>query len=461
MIKYIGLVLVGAMVAFGAGCGDDSNGTGGTGGTAGMGGTGGTGGGGVVNPIECDSPDDPVDLEGSYTENRTMLSTCTYRLVTETFIESGTMFIQPGTTIIGNTEGAFIVTTGGRVVAEGTADAPIVFTSSAPVGERSPGDWGGFVMLGTARINSSRGGAACDGEAGNCQANIEGLSTGEARGLYGGNDDAHDCGSLRYVRVEFAGRVVGANNELNSVTVAGCGTETTLSFVQAHRGLDDAFEFFGGKPVSDHLLATGMGDDGLDWDNGYTGTVDQVIVHGFAPATDDPRGFETDNDENNNDALPRSAPIINYGTVVNTAEASDRGIVNRRGTWGQQSDLIVVGWPNAGYDMRDSGWAEEGGWPTGIFVRDSCFFDNNPNYPVDFNDPENCDPQTDCFPEDTALPEADLGNLEVDPGIGDISAAETGVGTPDYTITNTAQCTGGTGPDNENWVEGWAAFPAD
>src|SRR5437588_594351 len=81
-----------------------------------------------------------------------------------------------------------------------------------------------------------------------------------------GTDDTYDCGTLKYVRVEFAGRPLSANNELNGITLNACGSATTIDFVQVHRGVDDGIELFGGTVNLKHLVITGSDDDGLDWD---------------------------------------------------------------------------------------------------------------------------------------------------------------------------------------------------
>ncbi len=452
MRAYSTLILATLLTAFGIGCGDSSGGTGGTGG-----GTGGTGG------------DNVVSLPAEITKDTTLSADTIWRLEETVYVTDGTLTIEPGTLIIGDAEAGLVITTGAKINAVGTQEAPIVFTSSAAEGDRRAQDWGGVVLLGKARINSSAGGAACDGEAGECVAGIEGLPQTEDRGQYGGNDDTHDCGKLKYARIEFAGYTFGEDNELNSLTVGGCGSQTELSYIQAHRGSDDGVEFFGGTVNADHLLITGPGDDGLDWDQGYTGTVENVIVHHFNPSSDDPRGFEGDNNGGNNDLLPRSAPTINYGTLIGSAQ-TDRGIVNRRGTLAAQSGLIVTEFAKAGIDIRDTSWDIADGWGSGLLIEDSCFFNNSPNVPtddcsdanednwVDCNDCLNAG--ADCFEESTVIPLMTGMGMDVDPQLGDVSPAASGVGTPDYSAANEA-CAGAFAPEGTDWTEDWAAFPAN
>jgi hypothetical protein len=258
--------------------------------------------------------------------------------------------------------------------------------------------------------------------------------------------------------------VFGDDNELNGLTVGGCGSDTTLEYIQVHRGLDDGVEFFGGTASIDHVLISGPGDDGLDWDQGYRGTVDNFIVHHFTSTSSSPNGIEADNfGDGDNNVEPRSAPDITNGTVIGDDRAEGSGVVTRVGTWGVLDGLVVVGFGGAGYDMRNGAWSVDGGWPTGLVVENSCFDDNGVNYPDDDNDPkdESAPAMTaDLFDEPTLLADAMRSNLEGDPGLGDFSTAATGGDpAPDYSLTND-DCLGAFGgPSGMDWTTGWTAFP--
>lgn len=468
MKRYLGLVLVGVTIAFGTGCGD---GTGGTGGTGGSGGTGGTdfscGSGVSTNPcqdaggsgtVEINAPGRCVEI----TEDTLLEAACTYVLTKETYVVGARLEIEAGTTIQGDSGSALVVTTTGSINAVGTETAPIVFTSSNPSGEAAPGDWGGVVLLGLGRL--SWGDTPCNGEAGECVGSIEGIAPEDPKGAFGGNDDTHDCGTLNYVRIEYAGFQFGADNELNGLTVGGCGDRTDLSYVQIHRGLDDGVEFFGGTAPIDHLIVTGPGDDGLDWDQGWRGSADNVIVHHFSSTTSSPNGIEADNyGSGDNNVEPRSAPQITNATIIGDGRPEGSGVVTRVGTWGILDGLVVVGFGGAGYDMRNGAWSVAGGWPDGIVVDNSCFFDNGENYPVDDNDPKDPSAATstaDFFDEPTLLADAARNNTEGDPGIGDASGACTGTSSPDYSLTNAACLGAFGGPGGTDWTDGWTAFPA-
>jgi len=437
MKKYIGLALMGAMVALGAGCGSTDSGPGGSGGS------GGTGGG---SGSLCGTAGDTVTLPTEIGGDVTLTADCTYRVSQTVYVTGGTTTIEAGTTLIGDQAAGFVITRNGRIDAQVTSGAPIVFTSSAPVGARQAGDWGGVVLLGYAPL--SWGDSACGSDTGvTCEGSVEGIDPGEDRGKYGGDDPAHDCGTLRYVRVEFAGFTFGEDNELNSLTVGGCGTGTTLEYIQTHQGEDDGVEFFGGTAAISKFVVSGTGDDGLDWDQGWRGSAMNFIVDHNAPRSDDPRGIEGDNFGDNQNVEPRSNPTVGYGTLLGSP-GTESGVVLRRGTLGVLSGLIVADWNGPGVDLRDESW--DPAWPTELAVEDTCFWNNNPNYPVDDNDDNGSGV---FFDEPDELIDG-LGNTEdQDPMIVDRAAN-------DYSAAN-ANCMGAFAPDGTDWTTGWTAYPTN
>ncbi|HAJ43650.1 MAG TPA: hypothetical protein DCM00_13520, partial [Alcanivorax sp.] len=190
---------------------------------------------------------------------------------------------------------ALVITRGASLHAAGNADMPIVFTSGQPQGTRAPGDWGGVVLLGSAPVNQA-------------DAHIEGVPANDTRGSFGGDDADGSCGVLEYARIEFAGFEVYANNELNGLTMGGCGSGTIIRHVQVHRSLDDGVEMFGGTADLRHVLITGAGDDSLDWDWGWRGRVQFLIAQQHPNSGDN--AFEADNNGNQHDAEPMSEPVM-------------------------------------------------------------------------------------------------------------------------------------------------------
>ena len=152
-------------------------------------------------------------------------------------------------------DNAFVVLKGGKLIINGTADAPVVFTEASQV----PGSWGGIIMYGDAPINAIGGLPTSQSEDGNNQS-------------YGGANAAHNGGSLKYVRVEYAGaKLADGTKENNAFTFYSVGSGTTLDHLVAYKGADDGYEFFGGTVSATNLISYGNYDDAFDWQDGWQG----------------------------------------------------------------------------------------------------------------------------------------------------------------------------------------------
>jgi hypothetical protein len=267
---------------------------------------------------------------------------------------------QPGTT----PPSALIITVNGKINASGTKSRPIIMTSSLPFGQRSRGDWGGLVMLGKAPINV---GGNIPGGTGICPAEgcknppgtfyIEGL-VGNADSVYGGTDPNHNCGTLRYVRVEFAGTILSPNNELNSFTWGGCGKQTVAEHLQAIYGKDDSFEWFGGTMDAKWLVGGLGADDFTDFQLGWTGRVQFGLMY-QSPDSPGNRGIEGDNSEYDQAGLPYSNPTfynVSYFGSGNPGfdEANAPGIFLRRGSRGSFNNLVVSNFYSPCLDINDA-----------------------------------------------------------------------------------------------------------
>ncbi len=242
---------------------------------------------------------DPVNLlEGTLT-TQTLDAAKQYLLKGQVFIPTGVILTVPaGTVIKGDkaTKATLIVSPGGKLMAEGTASSPIVFTSAQGVGERDRGDWGGIVILGNAFVNQTAKPA------------IEGITPTQtygsvaADGATPATNATENSGSLKYVRIEYAGIELTPNNETNSLTMGGVGNGTTIDYVQVSFGGDDGFEWFGGTVNAKHLVSHSTWDDDFDTDFGWGGNVQYglVVRNTFFADQSGSNAFESDNQGNGN-----------------------------------------------------------------------------------------------------------------------------------------------------------------
>jgi hypothetical protein len=448
-MKQLRLIhLLVAMAAF-AGCGDDGENNGGPDGST-----------------ACEDGADGVVAETDTTITVSGQITCPVTWTAEKDIlldglvfvyEGGELTIEPGTTIYGlttSTSGlpsALIVSRKGIIDAQGTAQAPIVFTSSNPPGERASSDWGGVVLLGRATTNKGRNDESDD----YLIKNIEGIDPDDDRGIYGGDDETHDCGTLRYVRIEFASAELSPDNELNGLTLAGCGTQTTLEYIQVHRADDDAIEFFGGSASISHAVMSGHADDGLDWDESWNGSADHLIVHKFLAIGDN--GIEADNNGGSHDAQPRSNPNIEHMTLI--GQGDSRAMLLRVGTAGRLSHFLVAGF-DINAEIRDEATANLWGSPDGngdeLVIRNSFFHQDgtfNTNV-VGFD--LAAEIIVEALNNVTDSTVSVTSDSSTSPNYAPNGAVDTGVNS-----SLGASYAGAIDPAGTDWTAGWTAFPAD
>jgi hypothetical protein len=274
-------------------------------------------------PVNVPGIDKPVIVvTGEITGDETWTNTSYYVLRGAVFVRNGaTLNIQAGTRVIGESGsvGTLIVQRGGRLNAIGTAAQPIVFTSDQPVGSRARGDWGGLIINGRAPVNIPGG---------------EGVGEADT-GVYGGDDPNDNSGSLRYVRLEFAGVEFSPDNELNGIAFQGVGRGGTYDHLQVHMNRDDAFEWFGGTADIKYAVASNAADDSFDWTQGWTGRAQFLAVH--QRGDDGDWGIEADNNEANHNFLPRAHPQIYNMTICGDPDTNEgaeafRAVLFRRGT---------------------------------------------------------------------------------------------------------------------------------
>jgi hypothetical protein len=287
-------------------------------------------------------------LSGTITEDLTLTAEFDWLLRGGVFIgddETETVLtIEAGTTIYGesSTDGMLVIRRGSKIMAEGTADAPIVMTSSKTPGSRARGDWGGLIINGHGLLNAC--GELDAGEI--CEAFGEG-----GTGFYGGDDNADNSGVLRYVRVEFAGTLLSPDNELNGIAFQAVGSGTTIEYIQVHMNSDDGVEFYGGAAQAKYVLTTGIGDDNLDWTDGWVGKLQYFIAEQYDDNGDN--GIEADNNGDDNAAAPFSQPQVANVTLIGSpdSDSSDVGVLLREGTRGDLTNFLVTDFNDSCLDV--------------------------------------------------------------------------------------------------------------
>ena len=241
-------------------------------------------------------------LSGKINTDRTLKNGNTYKLRGIVYVVDGAkLTIEPGVIIQGekSSRGTLVITRGTQLLAAGTLDKPIIFTSDAAT--PTMGDWGGIVLLGRAKTNASYNGTAGLGE-------IEGgVNNSEGLGLYGGADDNDNSGILKYVRIEYPGYAYLPDKELNGLTMGAVGKGTTIDYVQVSNAADDSYEWFGGSVDCKHLIAYKGLDDDWDMDNGFSGRIQFGISMRDSMVADvsQSNGFEIDNDAGGSSLLPK------------------------------------------------------------------------------------------------------------------------------------------------------------
>src|SRR5665647_2298576 len=255
----------------------------------------------VVAPPPAGTTTENTILEGRITSNRTLKADYIYKLRGLVYVTNGAVLtIEPGTKIVGEKgkNGGLIITRSCKIIADGTADKPVVFTSEEANPQR--GDWAGVVLLGNAPTNSSFNGQAGIGE-------IEGgINNSDGLGLYGlgsSSNPADNSGILRYVRIEYAGYAFLPDKEINGLTFGGVGSGTIIDYVQVSYANDDSFEWFGGTVNCKHLISFRTLDDDFDTDNGFSGKIQFGISLRDSAVADISKSeaFECDNDANGSD----------------------------------------------------------------------------------------------------------------------------------------------------------------
>lgn len=290
-----------------------------------------------------------ITVSGDITSDTRWYAQAKYLLSGYVYVKNNAVLtIEPGTVIKGvsNTKATLIIERGSKIMAAGTLEKPIVFTSDKPAGQRATGDWGGLVICGKARTNKHD-----DGEG-------VGIAEGGIGSKYGGTDDNDNSGVLQFVRIEFPGIPLSstANSEINGLTLYSVGKATVMDHIQVSYSGDDSFEWFGGNVNAKYLVALGGLDDGFDTDNGFSGKIQFGLII-QDPLKSDQSGsnaFESDNDADGSLLTPVTSPVFSnvtvFGPLAVTATLPaetkhEKALHLRRGTMTSIYNSVFVGFP--------------------------------------------------------------------------------------------------------------------
>lgn len=289
---------------------------------------------------------DANDFQGTITDGEVVLNAGTvYKLTGKIQVNDGASLTIPAGTVIdgvGGTSSYIAVAQGGKIFINGTASNPVVMTSGLTT--KNAGDWGGLVICGKAPINRVTGGAST------AQSEVADLA-------YGGTISNDNSGSIRYLRIEYAGAAFNSEKEFNGVSLFGVGSGTTFEYVQAFHGSDDGFEFFGGTVNTSNLVSIGNEDDQFDWTEGWNGT--NTNWYGKVAFGKGNRGIEADNFELGYANTPIANPSITNMTLVGAGSTADSNVYTensalklRRGTKGMFTNVVLSGW-KTGFDVEN------------------------------------------------------------------------------------------------------------
>ena len=408
---------------------------------------------------------DVITVGGDIDSDVTWNSDNTYYLNSQAFVKDGvTLTIEAGTEIFGrydanysadNPAPCLVVEQGGKIMAEGTAAAPITFKSELESTDANYGNgrglWGGLIINGYVPI-ANEGGTS----------NVEGL-TGVP---YGGTDPDDNSGVLRYVRVWNGGSSIAPDNEINGITLAGVGRGTVVEYCEVALNLDDGFEMFGGTVDLKYCSAVSVGDDAFDTDAGYQGRGQFLLV---VRADDSDKGHEMDSKTNGDlDSQPRSHPHFANVTVISSVAHGEDALRLREGTGGDFRNYIIHG-ANDGVRNDDNGSelvtqnltaAQAHGHPDYLYISGSIVMNGLADAPWDDFDEETDGDWTGTYVSESAglAYTVDANGL---PATLDVTPSASGsayegvdeVIEDDFFVQTDFK---GAFSSNENWLEGWS-----
>ncbi|MFW6254234.1 MAG: T9SS C-terminal target domain-containing protein, partial [Chitinivibrionales bacterium] len=414
-------------------------------------------------------------------ETETLTADNNYTLSGFVFVEDGAVLeIEAGTVIKaepgqGEDASALIIAKGGKIMAEGTATDPIIFTSvSDDVSDPSDltaedrGLWGGVIVLGKAPLNFVDGGGGSN--------NIEGIPESETRGAYGGDDPDDNSGTMRYVSIRHGGSVIGADNEINGLTMGAVGSGTTIEYIEVFANKDDGFEWFGGTVNTRYLISAFCGDDAFDYDQGFRGNGQ----FWFAVQGEDVgnHGGEHDGGPSTCETCtPYAIPTIYNATYIGSGADSDNaksnGMILRDNAGGRYINSIFTEFTGVMLKVED---LADGGDSKKMFEDGNIEFSNNILYNFgagetfadlvmfansDGEATGNPDALIEAFEDwnneivDPSLAGTGKAEGELDPRPDDGSSAFENVATPDDDWFDAVDYKGAFSSE-DTWAQGWS-----
>jgi uncharacterized membrane protein len=296
-------------------------------------------------------------LPNSITEDLTLTSDKVWKMDGLVYVESGTLTIEPGTVIIAETQptsdntSALVITTGAQIDAQGTEEAPIIFTSEDDDGTKEPsesGDWGGIILLGEAPVGFGTAGTN----------SIEGIDPNEPRGQYGGTDAADDSGIMTYVSIRYSGVGIEPGSEIQGLSLGGVGNGTTLEYIDIFSSGDDGIEFFGGTVDVKYAITAFVDDDNFDYDYGWSGNGQFWFSIQTETLPNADHGGEWDGADPDN-AEPFSNPtlynltLIGLGQDAAIRDVTAPAILMRDNTGGTLANSIITDFNGKGIEVEN------------------------------------------------------------------------------------------------------------
>jgi hypothetical protein len=412
-------------------------------------GNGGEGGTDTTPPCAAvaDRPVEDIGVTGQATElpaGTTFHCNQTYRLLGPTLVPAGTtLTIEPSVRVLAAPGSMLLVQRGAKLEARGNADAPIVFTSDRPLGERKPGDWRGLVLIGAGRTHTT-------------SVPVYNTLT-DYRAHFGGGplaDPDGSCGALAYVRIEFAGgNLDEAASPGASLTLAGCGSGTTLDHVQVHRGTDGVGLFGGAAALSHLLVSYNQRGDCIEWTGGFTGTLAFVVGQSLGAAS----GMVGSNSEADPKLEPVSNPRIYNATLVGSpplVSGSHFGFLLQFGSRATFKNSIVAGFADAAFDIRLDDLESVLGPGRPIDISHALMDENETPYSTRAQALEG------MLSMRRKEPGLDAAVRSEDPSfrpVSDTVRVEIAPAPPPFDAT--AAYRGAVAPEGDDWTSGWTDYP--